>query len=157
MPLNYLPAMWELGLVGAGIVIAIWTPLYLSRRNDKAAALLAKEEAHKAAKIALEKKIEDDKAAAKVLADIEQAKALEVQALKNSIDWLKKQFGAKPNGGGIMEKLDRHIDFTETKFVRIEEAQKETNDKLDENITLSAQTSARLGDHLKLVEAGMIK
>ena len=43
--------------------------------------------------------------------------------LYDSVDWLKKQFGEKPNGGGIMEQLSNFMEDTRGEFVHVKENQ----------------------------------
>lgn len=109
MNLDYLPTFKELLFSGGGIVTAIWVPLGLARRKDRRA------------------RIEAEKAKAKAAAAAEQVKALELQEIKNSLKWLKEQFGESPNGNGIMQQLKQHIGETRVGFTGVSTEQIKTN------------------------------
>lgn len=52
-----------------------------------------------------------------------KAKIEKEALLYDSVDWLKQQFGKKPNGGGIMEQLSDFMAETRLEFVHVKENQ----------------------------------
>lgn len=61
------------------------------------------------------------------LINAENAKAREMQQIKDTLVWVKKQFGESPNGGGIMEQLKDHIAETRQEFADIRVGMANTN------------------------------
>lgn len=143
-------SLFEEICLGIGTVVSIWIPLLSMRRSDKRHKK-EEERANERAK----KKAEDDLIAKQL--EIEKARNAEMNEIKQNIGWLMKQFGKSPNGGGIMEQMKDHIAFTKEGFRILQEGQQTTNEKVAENIQVTLTTAQRVEDHLKLVEAGLIK
>lgn len=144
--LNTIPTWFEEICLGAGTVAAIWIPLLTIHHKDK-------KDKKREAKVEAEKLVLEKKR----LEEVKEAEKAEITEIKKNIGWLMKQFGKNPNGGGIMEQVKEHIAYTKAEFTEVREGQKVTDEKVDQNITITTTTAARLQDHLNLVEQGIIK
>lgn len=51
--------------------------------------------------------------------DEEMAKARELAEIKTNLQWIMRQLGESPNGGGIMQQVKEHIAETKENFAEI--------------------------------------
>lgn len=76
-----------------------------------------------------------------VLKKVELEKAVIFHSLIESMEFVKKQFGEAPNGGGIMEQLKDHITETRESFATVIEDQFQTKLALSEVKVLQSEHS----------------
>lgn len=56
---------------------------------------------------------------AKESRDEDMAKAAELASIKTNLEWIIKQLGKSPNGGGIMEQMKNFMGTTTDNFTRV--------------------------------------